>query len=365
MSKSKKSIGSEFGLSFKNITDKENELDKFLADCKRGLLLSSGRDSIYYILSLIQRINFNRILLPSYLCSDILKPLKELGFVYKYYRVKGDLKIDKLDLENKLRQRVGALFLIHYFGFPQQDLQEIKDICQNKEVLLIEDCAQSFLSKINGKPLGSRANFFFNSFRKILPVADGSFLGINEDVEPVGVVESKLHQEYIEKRKKAMEMKKEYLQNPEQVDRYYFKQSFVEASLLLDKYKKPAPMSDFSKKLIQKFDYQKIISQRRANFLYLVKRLEKLEKAKPLFRELKEEVCPLGFPIVCEERDFLKQKLIENNIYPPTHWNLPQEINKEEFRESWQLSKNILTLPLDQRYKEEDMERIANVLEEL
>ncbi len=65
---------------------------------------------------------------------------------------------------------------------------------------------------------------------------------------------------------------------------------------------------------------------------------------------------------MAKDRDGLKKMLIKNRIYPPIHWKLPSEVDKEEFSASWQVSKHILTIPIDQRYKTEDMQFVADTL---
>lgn len=83
---------------------------------------------------------------------------------------------------------------------------------------------------------------------------------------------------------------------------------------------------------------------------------------KPIFKKLPLGVCPLGFPIIVENRNELKNKLIENMIYPPIHWELPDAINRRHFPLSWYISEHILTIPIDQRYTEKEMEYILKIL---
>ena len=80
-----------------------------------------------------------------------------------------------------------------------------------------------------------------------------------------------------------------------------------------------------------------------------------------LFVELPAGVVPLGFPIRLAARDRVRQALIEERIYPPTHWPLDGVI-PETFAASHALAAHILTLPCDQRYARDDMERMVSAV---
>jgi dTDP-4-amino-4,6-dideoxygalactose transaminase len=117
-------------------------------------------------------------------------------------------------------------------------------------------------------------------------------------------------------------------------------------------------MSNISKTILNAVDFNNIISKRRMNFKYLLSSFENLDKIEILFNNLKEGICPIGFPIIATKRDALREYLINSNIYCPIHWLLPEGIPKK-FSYLYHLSNNILTIPCDQRYSIEDMEIIV------
>ena len=121
-------------------------------------------------------------------------------------------------------------------------------------------------------------------------------------------------------------------------------------------------MSDLSRQLLYTgFDYSEIAKKRIDNYLVLSSMLKDIA----LFPTLSKETVPLGFPVRDSRRDIIREKLFQEQIYPPVHWSL-DKVTPEEFHESHNLSDNIMTLPCDQRYDKTDMERIAQiVLEEL
>lgn len=65
-----------------------------------------------------------------------------------------DLNIDKNKIKSQINKNTKAIIVTHLFGNPC-DIHEIKKICDKKKIILIEDCAQSFNSKINNIDTGN------------------------------------------------------------------------------------------------------------------------------------------------------------------------------------------------------------------
>ena len=141
-----------------------------------------------------------------------------------------------------------------------------------------------------------------------------------------------------------------------------FRNLFAWSEALLASYPKPAPMSSLSRRLISSMNLKTITQIRRRNFRFLLSRLEQDERLVPLYAALPDGVCPLGFPVLAEDRDGLVQHLIEHHVYPPIHWELPKEVDSDQFPEAWSVSDHILTLPVDQRYDEDHMGRVVDII---
>ena len=333
-----KSIGSDFEIGFGNFFHrKRNNL------LKKSILLSSGRDCIYYIL---KSLNLkSRVLLPSYLCNSMLVPFDELGVKYDFYNVDENLNIDITDLKKKIEKNTECVFVIHYFGVEQPKIRDIKEIFEKNNIKLVEDQVQSFLSSYPNV-----GNYVFNSYRKFLPVPDGAFL-LGEFERKVKLSKSP---KYVFKRFFGGLLKNfKFLKS-------YWRKIFIESEeTYIDSYSRPAKMSNISKYLLNKLNFREIINIRRRNYLYLASKLE----SKLLYPNISKSVCPLGCPILVENRDEVRNFLISNKIYPPVHWDLPEEV--KEFEDSYSISKRILTIPIDQRYNLKDMKRIVRVLNEI
>jgi hypothetical protein len=124
----------------------------------------------------------------------------------------------------------------------------------------------------------------------------------------------------------------------------------------------PYAMSELTRFLLyHSFNYEAIVQQRVNNYRLLADRLGEVA----IFPELARDTVPLGFPIRVKNRDRVRQRLFEHEIYPPVHWAI-QGIVPEQFTDSHRLAAEIMTLPCDQRYDNNEMEWMARlVLKEL
>lgn len=343
-----KEIGSEFDIDInifkKNVKPWENFFPK-----KKMVFLSTGRDALTY---LIRSYKIKNLLVPAYFEEIVLKGLKKEGVKIELYNVMKKLEIDFEDVEKKSEHNQ-ALLIVHYFGFPQP-LEKIRDLCDKKKLILIEDCVQSMLTKYNGKPLGNIGDTSFNSLRKFIGIPDGSITISKKNSE---IIESKKHEIYIKKRLDALEGKFQYLKKNKKYSRFYFKQAFIKPEVEINKFSKPAPMSKISKKILIRTDFFKIVKRRRRNYNFFLTQLKEIA----LFPTLPSGVCPLGFPILVKNRNKVKKDLIKNKIYPPIHWELSSTV-KKKFKYSGKISEHILTIPIDQRYLREDFKRVIPIL---
>jgi len=363
----KKEIGGEFYLPGPCLLGRRlNQFGRLIPRDARCFLTSSGRDSLNLIIRILGLTSDDEVLLPSYLCPDILRPLREANIFVSFYRINRDLSIDFDDIERRIKKTTKALLIIHYFGYPQP-IKEIQRLSQEHSLWWIEDSVQSMLSKYADQPLGWFGDIGFTSFRKYLPVLDGSLLLINtgnlNDNNPKWSSNSLEHWFYLWLRYWGMGFKLLY-HKTRIAPKPLFLQLLARADELLNKYPKPTKISFLSQSLLHKLDFDEIISRRRKNFRYLLNNWPS-EAIQPLFQELPADVCPLGFPVLTENRDHVKQKLISRKIYPPVHWELPPEIDKYEFGLSWEISRHILTIPIDQRYGLDEMGYVIRQIKEM
>lgn len=267
--------------------------------------------------------------MPSYLCESLLHP----EYNVKFYNVDKSLSINENFLSETNPSEV--VLVIDYFGFTQE--QSIYDKIRQKKCVSIEDASQSLLSKRN-----SSADFAIYSLTKCLGLPDGGMIESNDPSFKVEAAPPPL--DFIESasnyRKKRAEFDK-----GENIDWYSEYLSHKKLTVPVGSF----AMSDLSKSLYGSYDQIDIVQKTRENYAILEQHLIPIKK-------LEEGVSPIGFAMLHESRNKLLQRLIENKIYPPIHWNLRQVPKK--FSNSHWVSEREITLPCDHRYNKEDMARI-------
>ena len=126
------------------------------------------RDALRY--AGVKRDDF--VMLPNFICRDLLASVAELGAKTIFYEVDRSLKPSSLDTIKSVK----AIVAVNYFGFAQ-DLEIFRDFANKTGAVIIEDNAHGYLSRDeNNQLLGSREKFGITSFRKTLLVDDGAIL---------------------------------------------------------------------------------------------------------------------------------------------------------------------------------------------
>ena len=116
------------------------------------------------------------ILLPEFICRELIAAIYLSGAKALFYSIDEDLKPKNLPRDNRIK----AVIAVNYFGFPQ-DLSCFTEFCNVQGAALIEDNAHGFLSRdVNGELLGSRGDMGILSFRKTFPLPDGCALVVNK-----------------------------------------------------------------------------------------------------------------------------------------------------------------------------------------
>ena len=149
---------------------------KFKSDM---LFFKRGRDALVYGLKILNIDPKSILLVPAYMCDSTVAPLRDRGYKLVFFDIEEDLSFDFEVLESLMKRlHVSAILAPHYFGFPN-DLKGLIDLCKIYDVAVIEDCAHSFLSKIDDEIVGSFGHIAIFSMRKILAVPDGGALKVN------------------------------------------------------------------------------------------------------------------------------------------------------------------------------------------
>lgn len=165
-------------LSFFYPKNSLDELESFFSNWLGGkkycLFTSSGKTAIYLLFKFL---NIKGNVLTSPLtCSIALKPILANGVALKFADVNfRTFNVDIDSLGSTIDKNTRAIYLIHLGGVPC-DIGPIKKIANDKNILLIEDCAQALGSTYNGIKVGNFGDYSCFSFSKNVWLGGGGMI---------------------------------------------------------------------------------------------------------------------------------------------------------------------------------------------
>jgi hypothetical protein len=294
---------------------------------KAALRLNTARNCLEYI---IRSRQYSKVYIPFYTCNVILEPLNKCGIIYEFYHINEELEPIKEIVLNDDE----AFLYTNYFGLKQNCVKALANTYGKKQ--LIVDNSQAFFTR----PLQGVDTFY--SARKFFGVPDGAYLYCD------AILDEELKQDVSYLRMTHL-LKRIDLSPEDGYDDFKINDKSLENQPI-------QRMSKLTEKLLKSIDYKTAKAQRIENFKYLQTHLTGCNLLKP---ELKNNV-PMIFPFLTKDKS-LKKHLIENKIFTPTYWHNV----KRWTTDSWEniLVNNLVCLPIDQRYNENDMIGIVNKID--
>ncbi|OLS25570.1 MAG: hypothetical protein HeimC2_18260 [Candidatus Heimdallarchaeota archaeon LC_2] len=351
-----KEIGGDFNISLNALNIQENRFNRYFKTAdKFQMLVDSGRTALYVILQdIMDKISKKPLVyVPNYLCDSVVEPIRQLGLEIRYYNVIENKKFNA-PLITELRDH-SVVLRISYFGDPKLPKIEVRN---REKIFVIDDMFHNPYLMIN---TNFNSNYIIASLRKYFPISDG---GIVISDSPLTNVTLSPITHWSEIKISGMILKNVYLNNPNPGLKAKFLSLLRNSEQILDtKTIGKNAISKFSSIMLNSLDYDEIKMKRINNYRQLEEGLVNIDIQSPI-SDLADQFVPLGFPILTNRRDEVKLKLIEQGIYPPIHWEL-ENIIPHEHIESHLISSEIITLPIDQRYGNEDIQRIIKVLQEI
>lgn len=149
---------------------------------KNITLTNSGISAFYLILKMLRDGSSKReVILPAYTAGSLVTAVLRAGLEPKLCDVSlGDFNVDCAKLLESITKNTIAVVCVHMFGIGIEGIVGLREKI-NDDSVLIEDCAQSFGSKIDGKNTGAFSDISFYSFNrgKNLPTYGGGCIGTN------------------------------------------------------------------------------------------------------------------------------------------------------------------------------------------
>lgn len=355
-----KEIGSNFFLDpeeFEKYRYSNKQRD-FMGSDKKSVYSSSGRGAISLVLDQLDKKD-KVALLPIYTCDSVVSPFIRKGYKVEFYDVEIGLTLDWAKVEESISLYHPDLILFHsYFGFDSLGaIREHTESIRSRGITIIEDITHSLFSG-SGK---IEADYQIASLRKWIGIPDGGLA--NALYNDFKLPHSKHQKEMAALSLEALHEKYRYTQNMRGDSKKKYRTSISESEKMLDDDNEFYFMSEASKMIICNTDFEYIKTIRRANYEYMLSEIKQIDFLTPVFPELPQSVVPLFLPVyVGADRSKLRNYFIENEVYMPVHWGVPEFFEDRLTGNAKYICNHILSIPIDQRYSIVEMKRIADLL---
>ncbi len=316
-----------------------------------------ARDALSLAATHLDLTRDDTVLLPAYLCKEVLRPFAGRCRVV-FYDLQDDLSVDPAEIADWLsRKRIRLLVVINYFGFLQPRRQELAILCATRQTTLLEDCAHSLLTKGSG----DTGDLSVVSYRKLLPVFDGGGLGFRS---PEPGFAADYHPRVYSNALSLMATAKALSG---------FQSGAISRAGVADLRsaesgraggREPGrvlPLSWFAENGAANAPFEDIIARRRTNYHFWQRLVDELPGWTPVVPELPEGACPFGFPVLIDERDSWKARLVEAGVPATVHWVLPPTVGSD-CPTSRRLSERMMTLPVHPQLSPAIQARAADLL---
>lgn len=298
---------------------------------ENAVYLNSGRHALEYILQGIQ--NVKCLWIPYFTCDAVILPIQRLGIIWKFYHID-----EKLEIDGNLELGEDEFILYtNYYGIKDEYGKQLAK--QYGEKLILDNAQALYCKTVSD-------THQFYSPRKFMGMPDGGFA-----VTTVPDTSSELSVDKSFDRCKHLLKRIELSPSEGYSDFKDVSRVIAEAPL--------CQMSNLSKSIFSSVDLDKIKFKRRKNFEYIHKTLKNTNRLQIPSMETFE--CPLVYPYWVDNGDTLKKKLIEQQVFVATYWPNVFEWVKQNDLE-YKLANNVVCIPIDQRYSEQNMERILKTI---
>ena len=326
----------------------------------------------------------DEVLAPSYNCGTEIDALLASGASVYLYDVDLSGKIDFQDISRRISKKTRAIYVTHYFGFPQK-LDVVKKLCNEKGIYLIEDCALALLSCDGTTQIGSVGDIAVFNFPKFLPVPDGGVLCINNSNlavekwnlrppqrdEIIGEVLPLLKRAVLRgaagvplvypllwwllKKSRRHPQPESNVSQADIPDYYYYDERLTDRAI-----------ARISEKIAKKTSITDVVKKRRANFRHYLTLLANAKNIRPLFEHLPTGVNPLHFPILIEDWAALCKSLNELSIAAVAWWaGYHRQLHWQDYPNACYLKDHLVALPVHQQLRQEHIQYISERVVEL
>lgn len=288
---------------------------------KKLYYFNSAREAFREILKYYKKQDDYMLLLPGYIGispnegSGIYDPVVETNFKHCFYQMDKNLRVSVEDFETKLNadKSPKIVLLVHYFGYPDVEIDRIVELCRKYNAVIIEDAAHALYTDFIDHTCGNYGDYVLYSLHKMLPLEQGGLLKVNKESE------------------------------------------FIWDDSSINKY----PVFDY--------DLYQIALKRKGNAKLWTECLKEKDGIEVL-RPYTDDVTPQTFPIVIEsyDRNQLYFKLNELGFGAVSLYHtMIEPVQKEGLEDAIWLSKHIINMPVHQDVEAEHIIKMCECLLEI
>jgi dTDP-4-amino-4,6-dideoxygalactose transaminase len=309
---------------------------------------------------------------PDYHHGNEIYAIRAAGANLRYYPVKQNLDLDLNVVSDLCRSKPRALYITHFMGWPQP-VAELRALCRDKGILLIEDCALSFLSEVDNQPLGSFGAYSVFCLYKTLSLPNGGVVVSNDGANRVLENLTLNPAGKISVAARSVELMLQWLRSRhEAAGRALFAIKRAAGRTLsaaqvqrtavggtgFDLSAVNIAMSPVCHLLMRRFSYDAIKETRRRNYRFLEERLAGIDAT--LVRKLEDGVCPLFFPLLVQNKQRAAEVLWQRGIETVEFWNNGDPELRAAGAAAQFLRNHVLEVPIHQEVTGRQLEYMAD-----
>lgn len=314
------------------------------------------------------------VLVPAYHCRSLVDPVIWVGAKPHFYSLMPDLSPDFSHLDKLAENKnIVAMVLTHYFGFPNAPDKALQ-YCNKNNFSLIEDCAHSLYSHIDGRPLGSWGKYAIASSWKFLPSKDGALL-LDNNKDPSDYFPALHKPSYLAEFKAFLAVL-----NTPRTRHSPIRPNLIQPDILVNRARQIAANAArqvgqnpsmttfnaekarltglrFSRLLLSLIDHEWVSERRRANYQRWVDDLGGITNASPLYGSLPNGITPYAFPLLTDGQGLVFHALRSAGI-PIWRW---EDMARSGCQTSQDYRLRLLQLPCHQSLSKGDMDWMIDV----
>lgn len=303
------------------------------------------------------------IIMPSFIPAKLYKTILAYNYSPRFYEIDKKCQFDSNEINELIDSGTKAIFVIHYFGYPSK-IEVIKKLADEKNIVLIEDCAHVIYGREAGGRLGVWGDFSIFSPRKMLNLPEGGYLILNRKFENFTPSYTKrVNSLYTLSKLLQTRGKHFYLTLTNGSDIFSLskipQRGFIDYKRIKkSKIKNISRLSSFYSRVV---DVGAHIEKRQQNYTCLYNGLKDLSFLKPLYNDFPVTWTPYSMPVIVKKgyRDHLQAELVKYGISCGAGW--PESPFDKLMGKTSELAQNLIEFPVHPFIKINQLEIIIDV----